>query len=34
VHSLLGYYNQIIVAYNLLCPKDISYRSEAVADFV
>ena len=30
----MGIYNKIIVQYNIFAPKDIPYRSEAVADFM
>ena len=29
----MSYYNEIIIQYNLFAPKDIPYRSEALADF-
>jgi hypothetical protein len=30
----MGIYNKIVVAFNILAPKDIPYRSEALVDFL
>ena len=34
VGSLINIFNKIIVTYNLLCPKNIPYRSEAITDYL
>ena len=34
IQNIFSIYNKIIVQYNLLAPKDIPYRSEAIADFM
>ena len=34
METLLNVYNSVVVDYNLIAPKDIPYRSEAIADFV
>jgi hypothetical protein len=34
LQQIMGIYNKIIVQYNVLTPKDIPYRSEAIADFL
>ena len=31
---MMSIYNKIIVQYNIFVPKDIPYRSEAIADFM
>lgn len=34
IQQVMSIYNKIIVQYNIFAPKDIPYRSEAVADFM